>query len=356
MANERYNISELGNELTISYRWMACQAYFLVFFCIAWDGFLVVWYSIAVSTGEVLMMVFPVIHVAVGIGLTYYTICLFVNRTYITVNKEEIGIRFAPLPWMGAKTVSVRDIVQFYVKEKTSRGKNGTSYSYELWMRNKQGADKKFASGPAIQDADDAKFLEKKIEKFLGIRDYQIEGEYGGQGKATVQERPREQNIELNPTNVTLKNLKKGDVLTYDLKPWEVVYQAQYDWSNGQTDQLYRLIPEGGGNMLLYVRHDMGVIRPWLEEKLQGNQAAFANLDPQSAPDELKFGDQIFWKQSYLTGKMFSSDNNQYVSLGQWFYTATNVSLRIVQYEGGSVGVFTGKKAEEYEFTNILPS
>ncbi|MGB0523543.1 MAG: hypothetical protein ACPGJS_11320, partial [Flammeovirgaceae bacterium] len=324
MANEKYQITEEGGELIISYRWMACQAYFLVFFCLFWNGFLVFWYTMAGASGNVLMMVFPIIHVAVGVGLTYYTICLFVNRTYIRVSKEEIGISFAPLPWKGAKTVSVKDIVQFYVKEKVSSGKNGTNYSYELWMRDKKGMDKKFASGPSINSVDDAKFLEKKIEQFLGIQDYQVDGEHAAQGKATIHERPRDQQIELNPIDITLKNLEKGYVLTYDLKPWEVVYEAQYDWSSGQTDRMYRLIPDGGGNMLLFVQHEMGVITPWVEKKLDGNhQAAFAKINPQTAPDELKFEDQLYWKQSFLTGKMFSSDNNQYVSLQQWFYKAT---------------------------------
>lgn len=356
MEPKKYSISEQGGELTISYRWMACQAYFLVFFCLVWDGFLVVWYSIAGNEGDLMMLLFPIIHVAVGIGLTYYTICLFINRTNIQVSREEISISFAPLPWKGAKTVAIRDIVQFYVKEKVSSGKNGPNYSYSLWMRDKAGNDKKFASGPAISSSEDAKFLEKKIEKFLGLQDYQVDGEYASSGK-TRAELPREQNVELNPINITLKNLEKGFVLNYDLKSWEVVYQAQYDWSNGQSDRLFRLIPEEGGNMLLFVHHEMGIVNPWVESRLEGgSQAAFSKLDPETAPDELRFEDQIYTKQSFLTGKMFSSDNNQSVNLKQWFYAGPTKSLRIIQYEGGTVAVFTGKKSEEYEFTNILPA
>src|SRR5688572_30942019 len=38
-----YKIDEFGRELTITYRWFSIAAFFLLFFCIFWDGFLVVW-------------------------------------------------------------------------------------------------------------------------------------------------------------------------------------------------------------------------------------------------------------------------------------------------------------------------
>ncbi|MEX2027555.1 MAG: hypothetical protein WEH44_09640, partial [Pirellulaceae bacterium] len=39
-----YKIDEFGRELTITYRWFSAAAFFLLFFCIFWDGFLIVWY------------------------------------------------------------------------------------------------------------------------------------------------------------------------------------------------------------------------------------------------------------------------------------------------------------------------
>ena len=354
----KYNIEERNGELNIEFRWMSLVAYFLVFFCIIWNGFLVFWYSIALADGIWIMMVFPLIHVAVGIGLTYYTICMFVNKTLIKVSRDEISISFTPLPWKGAKTINTSDITQFYVKQKVSNGKNGQTVTYELWMKDQTGRDKKFSSGPDMSTVEEVRLLEEQIEKFLGIRDQPVQGEYDAASKMHLLEKqPREQHTKVNPTNITLQNLNMGAVLNYDLKSWEVVYEAQYDWTNGQTDKLYRLIPEDGGSMLLYVRQDMGVIEPWLEEKLQGgSQAAFSKLDPATAPEELRFGDQTYWKQSFLTGKVFSSDNNEAVQVKQWFYMATNQSLRIVQFDGNSISVFVGKKKEEYEFINILPA
>src|SRR5512135_1107160 len=38
-------VEEFGPDLVISWRWWRWPILFLVFFCIAWDGFLVFWYT-----------------------------------------------------------------------------------------------------------------------------------------------------------------------------------------------------------------------------------------------------------------------------------------------------------------------
>src|SRR5690606_5247899 len=82
-------VGQGGGGLVFTRRWFQPVFLFLAFFCLMWDGFLVVWYGIAFATlgtakGPGLMMfVFPLIHVAVGVGLTYYTICGFFNRTEV---------------------------------------------------------------------------------------------------------------------------------------------------------------------------------------------------------------------------------------------------------------------------------
>jgi len=75
-------IDRWGPELTITRRWFSAVLLFLVFFCIAWDSFLVFWYTMAFrADAPWIMKVFPIVHVAVGVGLTYYTIAGFVNST-----------------------------------------------------------------------------------------------------------------------------------------------------------------------------------------------------------------------------------------------------------------------------------
>jgi hypothetical protein len=44
---EGFRVEELGQTQRITRRWFMPQAWFLIFFCLAWDSFLVFWYSMA---------------------------------------------------------------------------------------------------------------------------------------------------------------------------------------------------------------------------------------------------------------------------------------------------------------------
>ena len=172
-------VDETDGALRITRRWWSPVFIFLVFFCIAWDGFLIFWYKVALSDDAPwLMALFPIVHVAVGIGLTYWTIAGFVNRTEIVVDSRELSVVHKPMPWFGATRLSVDQIDQLYCKQKISHGKNGTSVSYQLFASEKGGGKQKILSG--LMDSDHALFIERRVESYLGIRDRHMAGEFDG--------------------------------------------------------------------------------------------------------------------------------------------------------------------------------
>lgn len=77
-ASKALKVEETRQKRTMSFRWFQWTFVFLVFFCIAWDGFLLFWYGAALGIGflgddaepVLIMMLFPLLHVAVGTGLT----------------------------------------------------------------------------------------------------------------------------------------------------------------------------------------------------------------------------------------------------------------------------------------------
>ncbi len=172
-------VDEWGSELTIVRRWFTPALFFLVFFCCIWDGFLIVWYSIALSSmpGDMawLALLFPLLHVAVGVGLTYYTICGFVNRTTVHVASGELRVSHRPLPWPGARRIAVLDLDQLFCSEHISRGKNGTSVTYRLNALLRDGSKVSLLS--SIEEPLQVLFLEQKIENFLQIADRYVPGE-----------------------------------------------------------------------------------------------------------------------------------------------------------------------------------
>ena len=121
------------------------------------------------------MIFFPVLHVAVGVFLTYLTTAMFVNKTEIKVNSEKVMVYHGPLPWPGNKQISRFDIDQLYVEEKVHRGKHGLRYTYQVHVVNKEGNKTTLVSH--LQKREQACFIEQQIELFLGIKDRPMQGE-----------------------------------------------------------------------------------------------------------------------------------------------------------------------------------
>jgi len=174
-------IEDWGPNLRFVRRWFTPTAFFMLFFCIVWDSFLVFWYTALSSEGGpgdgpgLIFWIFPIGHVAVGVGLTYLTLGLFLNTTVIEVG-GELTIRHGPLPFPGNRTLNTIDIDQLYCQESVHHGKHGrVHYRYRLNAVTKDGRKIKLLSG--LTEPDHAFYLEQQIEQRLGIRDRHVPGE-----------------------------------------------------------------------------------------------------------------------------------------------------------------------------------
>lgn len=172
----KFKLERAGSDFVIVWDWKTPAMWFLVLFCIFWDGFLLFWYSMAFGTDSPLIVkIFPLIHVAVGLGLTYFVVCMFVNRTFVGVAGGNLTVTHTPLPWPGNRVMPAADIEQLYCFERVHRGKNGTSITYEVNAVDRGGRKVKLVGG--LQEAEQALFLEQEIERALGIADRRVPGE-----------------------------------------------------------------------------------------------------------------------------------------------------------------------------------
>jgi hypothetical protein len=171
---EGIDVKESYKGLEISMKWFSFKIIFLTFFAVFWNGFLVVWFTIALGSGSLLMALFPIIHVAVGIFLAYYVVAGYLNKTIITVNHAKLTIKHVPVPFFGNKDVITSDLKQLYSKEYVSRSKNGTSVSYHVHAILKNDKNIKLLSG--LTSSEQALGIEKQIEKYLGIEDKSVKG------------------------------------------------------------------------------------------------------------------------------------------------------------------------------------
>jgi hypothetical protein len=147
--------------------------WFAFFWCVFWDGCLVLWYARAFQSASFIELLFPVIHLAVGVFVTYWTICGFLNRTTISLERGTLSVRHGPLPWPGNLRIESASLDQLFCKEQVdSRGSR--KYSLNALLRNGGSV----ALLERLSDPDHALYLEQLLETRLGIVDVAVVGEY----------------------------------------------------------------------------------------------------------------------------------------------------------------------------------
>ena len=172
-------IQERGEHLILKRRWFELGPRFLftLLWCTVWDGFLVVWYSVSIvgllsgEGGAVATLLFPMLHVAAGIAVTYWLVATAVNNSTLEVGPSHLKVSHGPLPWRAPDPVPVKSIDQLYVVSKNDQG-------YTVVARRTDRTSVELLGG-LTRDVQ-ARFLEQRIEAHLGLADQAVAGEYTG--------------------------------------------------------------------------------------------------------------------------------------------------------------------------------
>ncbi len=120
-------------------------------------------------------MLFPILHLAVGAGLTYFTLAGYLNSTVIDVDGNVIRVRHGPIPWWGNHRLSSKAIIQLYSKHE--HWSNYTSSIDAFQVRAITNARRNLLLVSGLDHAEQALFIEQEIEKFLNIEDRPVRGE-----------------------------------------------------------------------------------------------------------------------------------------------------------------------------------
>lgn len=162
--------------MIIRRKWFSPLAFFLVFFALFWNGFMVVWMTMALREGVWVMAAFGSIHAFVGLFLAYFCVASFINTTDVSIDPNYLTVRHYPLPWLGNKKIRVHTIKQLYSKEHISRSKNGVNVSYRLFVITNDNQEEKLLTG--LTELSQARFIEREIENVLGLEDLPVSGEF----------------------------------------------------------------------------------------------------------------------------------------------------------------------------------
>jgi len=160
--------TDFSDTITYVRRWYSPAAFGLLFFCVLWNGFMVVWFGIAIAQEQWMMAAFGSIHGAMGVGVAYMTLAGFRNRSYLRISPDHVIVEQKPFPMMRRREVEIGAIRQIYVKERVQKGKNGVSRTYTLHYLGHDGKSHKLAM---LNTPEEGWYLEMEIEKLLGIAD-----------------------------------------------------------------------------------------------------------------------------------------------------------------------------------------
>lgn len=167
---EGLDLIESVNLTTIRRVWLSWKIAFLIPFAIVWNGFIFFWYSQALKTHAPLIMVlFPILHVAVGVGLIYYIVASLVNKTDIECNPMGVRVRTYPLPWLGNCAVRADEITGLVVRARfasnTDSNQNRVSYCVMYIAPSRK--EKKLVGGSTMSEQAD--FIVQVIKSTLGL-------------------------------------------------------------------------------------------------------------------------------------------------------------------------------------------
>jgi hypothetical protein len=172
-----FSLTEGSREIVIEKKWFTLAHLGTLVFALLWNSFTFFFYSLMMAGNvSIIILLFPVLHLMVGIWLMYYAICGFFNKTVIRANQYEISVRHVPLPWNGDKLVERACIQQLYILEQTKKHRGSLIYSYDVQVMILDGRTVCLVKG--LDTPEEALFIEKKIEQFLRIEDFPVEGEY----------------------------------------------------------------------------------------------------------------------------------------------------------------------------------
>ncbi|MFA6379345.1 MAG: hypothetical protein WCX16_06165 [Candidatus Omnitrophota bacterium] len=161
--------------LLIVRRWFHPAVIALTFFCLFWNGFMVVWFYTAIKEKIFTMGLFGSVHGAVGLGVLYAVLAGYFNKTYFRIAYDSLTISHRPFPWAGQRTLAKGDLKQLYSKEVIHHGKHGVSRSYSVQVLTRDGKTIELVSG--LLSSTEALFIEQEIEKYLKIEDVPVSGE-----------------------------------------------------------------------------------------------------------------------------------------------------------------------------------
>jgi hypothetical protein len=152
--------------ITIRKSWLSWKVAPLVVFAVIWDGFLVFWYSQVLSKPNPPLMAvfFPLGHVAVGLGLTYYIVASTMNRTEVVISPTVVRVYHGPAPWPGNQALRIEEITDVVIRERSG---NRGARTFSVMYVDRARKERKLVTG--FSESDQVEYIAAMVRDTLGL-------------------------------------------------------------------------------------------------------------------------------------------------------------------------------------------
>ncbi len=159
--------------------------------------------------------------------------------------------------------------------------------------------------------------------------------------------------------NFTVNDLKKGYMVDYFLKTWEVKKVYIYDWGNNFYSKEFYL-DAGNEDMYLSVENDDKLICSiWKKVDIFEIDSNLVNTITASdeAPNQLVYENKTYHRTESSQGLCSTEGEEGASELVNWMYvnSETKELISIDRWGEEEYGAAIGKYVDEFEFSNILP-
>ncbi len=124
------------------------------------------------SVQQTWIYLLPLFHFVLALIITYVTFSYWKNKTHIFLSQETLEVYQAPMWMPGHKRINVKEIEQVYVRH-NKRARNPTT---ELRLKLNNRLDLKLLR--IVYPLEHALYLEQAIERYIGIKNRAVCGEY----------------------------------------------------------------------------------------------------------------------------------------------------------------------------------
>lgn len=172
---------------------------------------------------------------------------------------------------------------------------------------------------------------------------------------------PQNLTVPYDSTNPSLESLQKGFLLDYDLKTWEVVHHAQFEWENGTIDTVFKIV-SSSETQQLYLRRESGFTQVFVASPISIfliDESIEQQINNMKKPSNtVTYQQTTYYRENSKNGYWFDmTTTNHYNVATLWEYmdeTRKRI-LRIEQIGQRALVALIGKLVSAYHFSDILP-